>query len=291
MDQTKWCQMGHREVLSTQLRLIFEATGRETEVAEWLDAYTVTRDRLRKEFVTLAMPLVSAARTLSTSNFLKAKENLQPLQLDKHASAFQIVEQAMAVVRELLEKHLIHRSQLSVAEAEQRVKIFSKMLLDELLGCSVVGNTHAEVVKELRSLGVVFQRVWTSAQELNVAKEGEDQPMEFCFILHQAIRDDDEVTMNLVIQVVDGINKSVLPRAGEISCTIPTNFTQRDCDWDLDKREEHRHMDDPYGCKLCFRGGGIARDPKYRVFLDVAKYIVPRCIWPRHLTIQLQKIS
>ncbi|KAK3269744.1 hypothetical protein CYMTET_21826 [Cymbomonas tetramitiformis] len=270
MDQTKWCGMGHREVLSTQLRLIFEATGRQTDFG-WLDAYTVTSDRLRKEFVTLAMPPVSAARTLSTSNFLKARENLQPLQPDKHASAFQIVEQAMAMVRELLVKHLVHRSQLGVVEAEERVKEFNKRLSDELLGCAVKGNTHADVVKELRSLGVVFQRVWTSAQELNVAKEGEDQPMELCSILNQAIRDDDEVTMNLVIQVVDGINKSVLPRAGGISCTITTDLHQRGCDWELDKREEHRHMDDPFGCKLCFRGGGFGRDPKYREFFECGK--------------------
>ncbi|KAK3260101.1 hypothetical protein CYMTET_30926 [Cymbomonas tetramitiformis] len=270
MDQTKWCGMGHHELLSTQLRLIFEATGRQTDFG-WLNAYTETSERLRKEFVTLAMPPVSAARTLSTSNFLKARENLQPLQPDKDASAAEVVVQAMKFISEFLVEHLVHRSQLSVVEAEERVKIFKKLLSDQLLRCSTRGNTEDEVVKELGSLDVVFQRVWTSDQKLNVAKK-DNQPMELCSILNQVIRDDDEITMKFVVQLVDGINRSVLPRAGGISCTIPIRkLRQRDCDWDFDKREDHRHMDDPFGCKLCFRGGGFGRDPKYRDFFECGK--------------------
>ena len=50
MDQGAWNQIGHREVLSCQLRLIFEATGRETDFG-WPPAFSVTSLRHRQNFV------------------------------------------------------------------------------------------------------------------------------------------------------------------------------------------------------------------------------------------------
>jgi len=55
MDQAAWGALGPHEVLSCQLRLIFEATGRKTDFG-WKKEFSLTSLRLRQQFVQLMRP-------------------------------------------------------------------------------------------------------------------------------------------------------------------------------------------------------------------------------------------
>ena len=64
MNQDEWKRIGHRELLSCQLRLIFEATGRETDFG-WPKEFTVTSLQHRQSFISQVQPDASEFHPLN----------------------------------------------------------------------------------------------------------------------------------------------------------------------------------------------------------------------------------
>jgi len=77
MDSDQWCAIGHREVLACQLRLVFEATGRQTDFG-WEKEFSFTSHRLRQEFMQQVQAIFRAEDVRSPGGTLLELGDIAP---------------------------------------------------------------------------------------------------------------------------------------------------------------------------------------------------------------------
>ncbi|KAK3269657.1 hypothetical protein CYMTET_21915 [Cymbomonas tetramitiformis] len=253
MDQAKWGAIGPRELLSAQLRLILEATGRQEDY-KWSSVYTQNSFALRMEFVQLALPFI---RTFRTSQYKHHYDSyIIPLAMDE--CALSTANAALEMVKRFLKCYLNWLG-LPMEVVDERITTFSTSLGNDLLEACGVGQ--ACLVQQLSSLDIVFQRLWTSGKKVNVApKDAASYEQELCSLINNAIRSDAEEVIEVTAQLARNINKPLvtIPRQNGVPNKLPANLS--DCSMD--------HSD---SCYVCWRGGGFGREPLLREFFKEGK--------------------
>ncbi|KAK3240111.1 hypothetical protein CYMTET_50022 [Cymbomonas tetramitiformis] len=257
MDQAKWGAIGPRELLSAQLRLILEATGRQEDY-NWSSVYTQNSFALRMEFVQL--PFI---RTFRTSRYKHHYAKMIPLALDE--GPVSTAKAALEMVERFLNCYLIWLG-LPIEVVEARKKTFSRSLEVDLV--AACGKQPAGLVQQLSSLDIVYQRLWTSGKKVNVAPEdAAAYEQELCSLINNAIRSDAEEVIEVTAQLARNINKPLVtdPRQNGVPNELPANLG--DCSMD---------HSDSMKCYVCWRGGGFGREPQLREFFTKGKeYRVP----------------
>ncbi|KAK3289695.1 hypothetical protein CYMTET_2886, partial [Cymbomonas tetramitiformis] len=196
-------------------------------------------------------------RTFSTSRYKKHYLGCKALTTTKKGPLKTALEALEMVVEPFLMCYLTWL-QLPVDMAKMRVEGFSNDLQKDLV--AACGIQPANLVQELSSLDVVFQRLWTSGKKMNVAPDGEPEcEKELCSLLNDAIRSDAAEVIEAAAQLARNINKPLvsIPRQTGVPNMLPKML--QDCSWD------HPGIG---RCHPCWRGGGFGRDPKLREFFQ-----------------------